>query len=229
MTAPHQHNIVGRYSILRCIESSLRVLPGGHFVFLHLLRSPRSVSHSSATVSESIKMSIPHILVRHSSNIYARSQPSSLSNSTNLCVELEGGHIVISKRTLILSIGLCAFLTCVSLLAATALLYREWSRRRQTKAAKAWGRKSRYENRISFMRKEIDTSFTRQYSGCLHNNPENPEMGSDSPVELMLPERLCEAPTTPAIPPQTAGKSKRKTNAMSLFFDEGHGMWLPKR
>jgi len=56
--------------------------------------------------------------------------------------------------------------------------------------AKTWGRKSTYDNRISQMRKEIDLQFTRQYSGCLHNEPENPEMGTDSPVELMYEERV---------------------------------------
>lgn len=76
------------------------------------------------------------------------------------------------------------------------------------------------------MRKEIDDQYSRQYSGCLTQEPENPEMGSDSPVELMLPERCWEVP---AIPAKTADKSKRKSKAMSLFFDSGVGMWMPKR
>ena len=75
------------------------------------------------------------------------------------------------------------------------------------------------------MRKQIDDEYSRQYSGCLYHEPENPEMGSDSPVEIMHPERLCEAP---AIPAQTA-KNKSKSQRMTLFFDRGIGVWLPKR
>jgi hypothetical protein len=32
------------------------------------------------------------------------------------------------------------------------------------------------------MRKEIDGEYSRQFSGCLQHEPENPEMGSDDPV-----------------------------------------------
>ena len=78
------------------------------------------------------------------------------------------------------------------------------------------------------MRKGVDDEYSRQYKGCLNHEPENPEMGSDSPVELMLPERCWEVP---AIPARTADKdkNKRKSKTMSLFFDSGVGMWLPKR
>ena len=87
---------------------------------------------------------------------------------------------------------------------------------------------SAIDQRISEMRKEIDAEYSRQYKGCLNHEPENPEMGSDSPVELMLPERCWEVP---AVPARTADKdkNKRKSKAMSLFFDSGVGMWLPKR
>lgn len=35
------------------------------------------------------------------------------------------------------------------------------------------------------MRKEVDDSFSRKYTGVLvHETVENPEMGSDSPVEI---------------------------------------------
>ncbi|KAK3718008.1 hypothetical protein LTR37_005434 [Vermiconidia calcicola] len=153
-------------------------------------------------------------------------QASTSEASSHLCLEFEGDNIVISRRTLIAAIAICGLFTCLSMLVVAALLYREWTRRRQVNAAKAWGRKSRFEHRISIMRKEIDGEYSRQYSGYLQHEPENPEMGSDSPVELMLPERVWEAPTAPA---RTTDKTKRKSKAMSLFFDQGIGMWLPKR
>ena len=57
-------------------------------------------------------------------------------------------------------------------------------------------------------------------------------MGSDSPVELMLPERCWEVPAVPARGVERAAakeKNKRESKTMSLFFDHGVGMWLPKR
>lgn len=153
--------------------------------------------------------------------------PSSASGGTHsLCVELHGGNIVMSKTTLIAAFTICVLITCISMLAVAALLYREWARRREAKAAKQWGRKSRVDQRISCIRKEIDNQYSAQYSGCLHQEPENPEMGSESPVEMMFPERLCEAP---AIAARTTNKNKRKSQALSLFFDQGIGVWMPKR
>ncbi len=134
--------------------------------------------------------------------------------------------MVISKRTLIIAAALCVLFTCLSLLAATLLIYREWARRRQTKAAKNWGRKSRYEHRISLMRKEVDMEYSKHYTGYAHNEPENPEMGSDSPVEMRADVRLCEAPAVPAL---AVDKTKRKNKALSLIFDQGVGVWLPRR
>lgn len=78
------------------------------------------------------------------------------------------------------------------------------------------------------MRKELDNEYSRQYSGCLSHPEENPEMGSDSPVELMLPERCWEAPAIPATAVDK-DKSRRKSKAMSLFFDSRVGLWVPKR
>ena len=159
----------------------------------------------------------------------SQSQPSATATdgTSSLCLDLhQSGNIVISRTTLIVAITICVFLTCISMLAVAALLYREWSRRREANAAKQWGRKSHVKQRISLMQKELDSQYSRQYSGCLHQEPENPEMGSDSPVELMLPERVWEAPTIPA---RNAGKNKRKSKALSLFFDQKVGMWLPKR
>jgi hypothetical protein len=123
-------------------------------------------------------------LYDYASPAFPRSQPSG-SNTTDLCLQLEGGKIAISKRTLIIAFALCAFITCTSILAAAALVYREYARRQQVKAAKAWGRKSRFDQRISLMRKEVDTQYTQKYSGCLQHAPENPEMG-----ELCLSQRL---------------------------------------
>lgn len=78
------------------------------------------------------------------------------------------------------------------------------------------------------MRKEVDDEYSRQYKGCLTHEPENPEMGSNSPVELMLPERCWEVS---AVPARTADKdkNKRKSKVLSLFFDGTTGMWMPKR
>lgn len=71
-------------------------------------------------------------------------------------------------------------------------------------------------------------SFSRQYNGCLYNEPENPFMGSDSPVELMLPERVWEVHAVPAMPAKVVEKDRRKSK-MSLFFDDTVGMWLSRR
>ena len=83
------------------------------------------------------------------------------------------------------------------------------------------------------MRKEIDQQYSTYYSGCLYQEPENPFLGSDSPVELMLPERVWEVPAIPAQKAKIAAgqqqKGRRKSKALSLFFNEGVGVWLPKR
>ena len=79
------------------------------------------------------------------------------------------------------------------------------------------------------LRKEVDDAFSRQYSGCLVNEPENPEMGSDSPIELMMAERIWEAPAVPATAKVQGRSGGRKSKAGSLFFDSGFGVWMPKR
>lgn len=156
-------------------------------------------------------------------NARSSSQPT---QSSGLCFELDAGKIVIDRRILIIAICICVLITIASILGVTALLYREWNRRRQVKAAKAWGRKSRVEQRISLMRKEIDNEYSRKYSGCMHQEPENPEMGSDSPVEIGLDDRIWEAP---AVPARAADRTKRKSKVLSLFFDQAIGVWLPKQ
>lgn len=83
------------------------------------------------------------------------------------------------------------------------------------------------------LRKEVDDAYSRHYGpGCLINPiPENPEMGSDSPVEMGLVERVWEVEGKTATAEVIAGKGAggRKSQANSLFFDHGVGVWLPKR
>ncbi|KAK4548939.1 hypothetical protein LTR36_008712 [Oleoguttula mirabilis] len=159
--------------------------------------------------------------------IDTRSSAETATSATisTTCVELHDGEIVISRTTLITAITICIFITCLSILLICALLYRACARRRQAKAAKAWGRKSTYNHRISHMQKQLDQEYSRQYSGCLHNDTENPFLGSDSPVELMLPERIWEAP---AVPAKVAGKDRRKSK-ISLFFDDAVGLWVSRK
>ncbi|KAF2173820.1 hypothetical protein M409DRAFT_16090 [Zasmidium cellare ATCC 36951] len=144
------------------------------------------------------------------------------------CIKLSDGELITSRTAFITSLTVCIFITGVSLLALTVLLYREINRRREIKAARTWGRQSRLGNRISMLRKEVDDSFKRRYAGCLVNEPENPEMGSDSPVEIMHHERVWEAPAVPAKVHQ-GRMNARKSKVGSLFFDHGIGLWMPKR
>jgi hypothetical protein len=147
------------------------------------------------------------------------------------CVLLKPDQLLIPRTTFIVAITLCVFITSLSIIGLTALLYREYARRIESNSARAWGRRSIYNKRLSHARKEIDLSFRNQYSGCLVNMPENPELGSDSPVELMQAERVWEAP---AVPAQVAtghaggaGRQKRKSKILSLFFDPKAGVWMP--
>ena len=84
--------------------------------------------------------------------------------------------------------------------------------------------------RISMMRKEVDNSYSRQYSGCLVNEPENPFLVPRSPVELMHSERVCEAPDV-SVPVSGAVsaptiKDEREARAKSLLFDTAKGQWF---
>lgn len=156
------------------------------------------------------------------------SQAAAIGDS---CSHLSDKELIISRTAFITSLTICIFITGLSLLALAILLYRETSRRRQLKVARTWGRQSRLGNRISMLRKEVDDSFKRQYSGCLVNEPENPEMGSDSPIELMHSERIWEAPAVPAAAKVQQGGhgGRRKSKVGSLFFDHRMGLWMPKR
>ncbi|KAK5119422.1 hypothetical protein LTR85_007522 [Meristemomyces frigidus] len=159
--------------------------------------------------------------------LYTRSSDAATDAKTSSCAEIHGDEIVISRTTFITAITICIVITSLSILLICALLYRGCARRRQANAAKAWGRKSTYNHRISHMQKQVDQDYSRQYSGCLYNETENPFLGSDSPVELMLPERVWEAPAVPA-KAAAAGKGRRKSK-ISLFFDDAVGLWLPKK
>lgn len=144
---------------------------------------------------------------------------------------LNPGEVIISRTALIATFATLITLLAISWAILAAFIIREHLRRRRARAAKQWGRKSRFDARISMLRKEVDDSFSRQYSGVLQHVPENPCMGSDSPVELMLPdERIWEAPAVPAKATTLSAKSNaRKSRAVSLFFDHAVNLWIPKR
>nr|POE76645.1 hypothetical protein CFP56_79331 [Quercus suber] len=144
-------------------------------------------------------------------------------------------EVVLSRSTYIAIIAICVLTTTISLVILAVLAYRAYSQHRSSKAAKSWGRKSIFDQRISVMRKEVDDMYTRQYKGCWQSEVvENPEMGSGSPVELMLPERVWEVPAVPVLPVTAAETNGRKSwkarkERMSLFFDQGVELWMPKR
>ncbi|KAH9819795.1 hypothetical protein Tdes44962_MAKER05195 [Teratosphaeria destructans] len=140
------------------------------------------------------------------------------------------GHITLPRAPFIAAITLSALLTTLSLLHLTLSTYRAHARRREAQQATTWGRTSTYNRRLSLMRQAIDQSYARQYSGCLVPAIENPEMGSESPVELMLEERVWEAPAVPAAAAAAPGSFKSgeggRKPRRSLFFDSAVGLWL---
>lgn len=174
--------------------------------------------------------------------------PSCLED--NNCSLLPRNYISLPRTTFILVLTLLITLTLTSTLGLAILLYRRHARRRQSQQAKTWGRKSRYLNRISVARKQLDDDFRRQYHGVFVNVVENPELGSDSPVELGWEERVWEMPNVetkrekrlpplPEIPESVRvreglgngvpGANGRGGGRKSLFFCDGVGVWLPKR
>jgi hypothetical protein len=153
--------------------------------------------------------------------------PTSLpEDDDHTCIELSVHEIVFSRTTLIIVLTLCVAITGFSLLVLAAVGYRAWIRHRQDKIARSHGRNSKYMQRISMMRKEVDNSYSRQYSGCLVNEPENPFLVPRSPVELMHNERVCEAPDVPVHVSAPAIKDERETRAKSLLFDTAKGQWF---
>jgi len=159
---------------------------------------------------------------------HAVSIPTGNTTTIGECVQIGSNELVISRTTLIVTLTICIFITCLSLVFVVALTYREFARRREAKAARSWGRKSVYSRRLSIARQQIDESYSRQYSGCLVNEPENPFLRSDSPVEIMMEERVWEIPAIPATTAVGGGRAKRKSR-LSLWFDHGVGVWLPKK
>lgn len=148
------------------------------------------------------------------------------SSPNQTCVALHPGDRVISRTTFIATATTVAVITSLSLLGVCGVIYARWRRRRASRAARAWGRKSRYDARVSVMKRGVDLSYSEQYRGCLVNAPENPYLRCLSPVELMPAERVWEVPAEPA---RTAvGRAQRKSR-LSVWFDQGRGVWLPKR
>lgn len=151
---------------------------------------------------------------------------------TTTCHQLSLDEMVVTRSTYIAILTVCVLTTVLSLSILAVLAIRVHTRHQSERAAKTWGRKSMFANRISVMRKEVDDMYTRQYKGCWQSSVvENPEMGSDSPVELMLPERVWEVPAVPATTAEKNGRKswKERKERMSLFFDQGVGVWVPKR
>lgn len=149
--------------------------------------------------------------------------PRSTNPNHSLCVDLDSGKkIVISRTTLIVAFTICVIITCVSVFALAAFLYRDWTRRRKMQAATRWSGCKR----ISVVRKEIDDQYSRQFSGCLYQEPKNPYMYGGSPVEIMQPERLCEVP---AISSPSIARGNERSRRLSTLFDQGVGLWMAKK
>lgn len=76
------------------------------------------------------------------------------------------------------------------------------------------------------MRKEVDDSYSRQYSGYSASEPDNPFLAPRSPVELMHSE-VWEAPgTAVSSEPTIVVTDERESKVESLFFDGAKGRWL---
>ena len=169
-----------------------------------------------------------HSLERERPNqqLHATSHPMATRESSGFhCTVLQKDEIVLSRPNFIVALTVCITITCISLLGLMALSYREWDRQRQIRSARAYGRKSRYFNRISMLRKKVDDDFSRQYSGCLYTEPENPYLVPRTPVELGSVDQVFEVPAKVARP----DGDQRKSRVKSLFFDGGRGMWFPKQ
>lgn len=123
---------------------------------------------------------------RHESKASRPSDRMSEPNFLNSCT-ISSDQITIRRSAFIAGVSICAIITTISLVAITFVAFREWRKRKQNQKAKAWARQTLFglNGRISMMKKEVDDSFSRQYKGVLiHETMENPEMGSESPVEI---------------------------------------------
>lgn len=84
---------------------------------------------------------------------------------------------------------------------------------------------------VSFLQ-EVDDSFTRQYSGVLTTVHENPEMGSDSPVEICERDpRIWEVGggTVKYGRVKTAQEKDAESRVGSLYFCRDLRVWMPKK
>lgn len=163
-------------------------------------------------------------------------------SSDDSCIEISVDEIVFSKTTFFVVVAVCVAMTGLSLLAVTILGFREWNRRQEEKRARKYGRASRYQQRVSMMRKEVDDSYSRQYSGCLINEPENPFVARTltptptpspspsprprSPVELMHTERAWEVPAVSVSVSDEEDDAERARKGRSLLFDNSKGLWF---
>lgn len=197
------------------------VLQGKSILFPVSLR----ISSMAFTTSQPSAIDLSFNHTTNTAHAFAKRAEHASTNTTTsrtpeTCVSPTDGQIIIARTTFIATLTAFALIACTSLLLLIGFIYRAHRRKKQNKAARTWGHKSRFDQRISMLRKEVDDSYTRQYAGCLTNPlPENPEMGSDSPVEIMSPERVWEFPA----------KCVRKSKGKSLFFDHTAGVWFPKR
>jgi hypothetical protein len=166
---------------------------------------------------EALILTVPYLHPRED-------MPATESTIPANCATVDDDHIMISRSTLIITLTIAVFIVCVSILGLSVMLYREWHRQKQNRNARVQGRKSRYLHRISVMRKEVDDSFSRQYTGCLQVEPDNPFLQPRSPVELMYEERVCEVPALPAA--TAVDQSRRKSRISSLMYDATKGLWF---
>ncbi|OQN99192.1 hypothetical protein B0A48_15041 [Cryoendolithus antarcticus] len=157
--------------------------------------------------------------------------PAPITSSSITCDVLSPNYITLERSTFIAALTTCVLITLLSLTALAIIALREHNRRKRDKSARDQGRKSRYVNRISTIRKEVDTSFSSQYNGCLYVEPENPYLQPQSPVETQHEEwpSVFEVPAVPAVPTEAARVHDRDRKGRSLVFDGRKGQWFPRR
>ncbi|KAK4556205.1 hypothetical protein LTR86_006902 [Recurvomyces mirabilis] len=185
-----------------------------------------STTTTSPTITASFVMKI--VTAAPTSSTPTSTTPTILNIGTS--ITLQPGELVISRTSFIIALTLCIFITTASVVTLLAFAYRNYRRRQETQQARAWGRRSVYNRRMSVVRKEVDYSYSKKHGGCLVHVPENPELSSDGVVEIGDQERLFEAPAVPAKPAFAGSldRAKRKSQFQSLFFDEKVGVWLSK-
>ena len=157
-------------------------------------------------------------ILRATANIVIRTTQPNTQSAAN------PDTITFSRTAFIAIITTSIILTTVSIAILTTIAILSWRRRQRRQATSAWDRRSRYANRISQLRREVDNDYQTRYSGGLSSVAENPEIGRDSPKQLLMPEpKVYEVPATPAPP-----RAKRMSR-MNLFFDHGVGLWLQRK